>query len=206
MSTEYRETIRFLQQENIRLQKENQDLNQEVMVLRDVIDALRALQEITAGIDVNTNIVHLLDRILQSALASISATDGSLLLVDEDTNELAFVVVFGKVRESLMGHRIPIGTGIAGWVAENAEPVIIQNVRQDARFSAQIDQSFKFQTKSMVCVPIISGEKVLGVIQALNKANGAEFRRTDLALLGVVAQLAATAISKAERAVLTEKS
>lgn len=206
MSTEYRETIRFLQQENIRLQKENQDLNQEVMVLRDVIDALRALQEITAGIDVNTNVVHLLDRILQSALASISATDGSLLLVDDDTNELAFVVVFGKVRESLMGHRIPIGTGIAGWVAENAEPVIIQNVRQDARFSAQIDQSFKFQTKSMVCVPIISGEKVLGVIQALNKANGAEFRRTDLALLGVVAQLAATAISKAERAVLTEKS
>ncbi len=206
MSTEYRETIRFLQQENIRLQKENQDLNQEVMVLRDVVDALRALQEITTGIDVNTNVVHLLDRILQSALTSISATDGSLLLADDDTHELAFVVVFGKVRESLMGHRIPIGTGIAGWVAEHAEPVIIQNVRQDARFSGQVDQSFKFQTKSMVCVPIVYGDKVLGVIQALNKANGAEFRRNDLALLGVVAQLAATAISKAESAVLTEQS
>ena len=205
MSMEIRETLRFLQQENVRLQKENQELNAEVMVLREIIDALRALQEITATIDVDTNVYQLLDRILQSALVSIGASDGSLLLVDDEAHELAFVVVYGAVRESLKGHRIPIGTGIAGWVAEHAEPVIIPNVRMDSRFSEQVDRNFQFSTRSMICVPIITGSKVFGVIQALNKANGEEFTKTDLTLLGVVAQLAATAIAKAEAAVPTEE-
>ena len=99
-----------------------------------------------------------------------------------------------------------IGTGIAGWVAQHGEPAVIQNARLDPRFSEQVDQSFHFHTHSMICVPIVSGAKVLGVIQALNKANNDEFNRTDLTLLGVVAQLAATAMTKAEAAMLTEES
>lgn len=205
-SAEIRETLRFLQQENIRLQRENQELHEELITLREVVDSLRALQEITARIDVNTNVLHLLERILQSALVSIRASDGSLLLVDDETQELAFVVVYGAVRESLKGYRMPMGEGIAGWVAEHAEPAIIQNARLDPRFSEQVDQSFHFHTHSMICVPIVSGSKVVGVIQALNKANNEEFNRTDLTLLGVVAQLAATAITKAEAAILTEEN
>lgn len=205
MSIELRETLRFLQHENVRLQKENKELAEEVETLRDVLDALRDLQDITATIDVNTNVLHLLERILQSALISIRASDGSLLLVDDETEELAFVVVYGAVRDTLRGHRMPIGTGIAGWVAQHAEPAIIQNVRLDPRFSEDIDESFHFQTHSMICVPIIHGSKVLGVIQALNKANNEEFNKTDLTLVGVVAQLAGTAIAKAEAAVLTEE-
>jgi GAF domain-containing protein len=204
MTSEVRETLRFLQQENVRLQRENQELAEEVSMLRDVLDALRSLQEITASIDVNTNVLRLLERILQSALISINASDGSLLLVDDESEELAFVVVYGAVRDTLKGYRMPIGTGIAGWVAQHAEPVVISNVRLDPRFSEDVDQSFHFHTQSMLCVPIISGSKVIGVIQALNKANSEEFSRTDLTLLGVVAQLAATAITKAEAAVLTE--
>jgi sigma-B regulation protein RsbU (phosphoserine phosphatase) len=109
------------------------------------------------------------------------------------------------VRDSLMGHRMPIGTGIAGWVAQNAQPTIIPNARLDPRFSADVDQSFQFQTRSMLCVPIVADGKVLGVIQALNKADGQEFKRGDLTLMGVVSQLAATAIAKAEAATLTEE-
>jgi sigma-B regulation protein RsbU (phosphoserine phosphatase) len=205
MSTEIRDTLRFLQQENIRLQKENQQLQDEVVVLRDVLEALRSLQDISANISADTNVLQLLDRILQAALISIDASDGSLLLVDHETSELAFVVVYGAVRDSLRGHRMPIGTGIAGWVAQNAQPTIIPNARLDPRFSADVDQSFQFQTRSILCVPIISDGKVLGVIQALNKADGQEFKRGDLTLMGVVSQLAATAIAKAEAATLTEE-
>lgn len=204
MSSEIRETLRFLQQENVRLQRENQELHAEVMSLREIINALRALQEITATIDEATNVYQLLDRILQSALLSIGASDGSLLLADDDARELAFVVVHGSVRESLKGYRMPIGTGIAGWVAEHAEPAIIQNARMDPRFSEEVDRSFQFYTRSMLCVPIVYGAKVLGVLQALNKANAEEFNRTDMTLLGVVAQLAATAIAKAEEALVAE--
>jgi len=205
MTSEIRDTLRFLQQENIRLQKENQQLQDEVVVLRDVLEALRSLQDISSSISADTNVLQLLDRILQAALISIDASDGSLLLVDHETNELAFVVVYGAVRDSLMGHRMPIGTGIAGWVAQNAQPTIIPNARLDPRFSADVDQSFQFQTRSMLCVPIVADGKVLGVIQALNKADGQEFKRGDLTLMGVVSQLAATAIAKAEAATLTEE-
>lgn len=205
-TTEIRETLRFLQQENVRLHKENQQLHDEVLGLRDVLDALRSLQDISAAINANTDVLQLLDRILQAALASISASDGSLLLVDHESDELVFVVVYGAVRDSLMGYRMPMGSGIAGWVAQNAEPTLIPNVRRDPRFSEDVDQSFQFHTRSMLCVPIITDGKVLGVVQALNKADGAEFNRADLTLMGVVSQLAATAIVKAESASLVDEA
>ncbi len=205
MSNELRDTLRFLQQENVRLLKENNDLQREVVMLREAMDALRALHEISGSISADTDAMKLLDRILQSALVSISASDGSLLLVDNETQELVFVVVYGEVRDSLMGFRMPIGTGIAGWVAQNVEPVIIQDVRHDPRFSEQVDRNFQFQTQSMLCVPINSGPKVLGVIQALNKTSGKEFNRADLAILGVAAQLAFTAITKAEDTILASE-
>jgi sigma-B regulation protein RsbU (phosphoserine phosphatase) len=198
MSTEIRDTLRFLQQENVRLQRENQQLKDEVVVLRDVLEALRSLQDVSSNINADTDVFQLLDRILQAALISIHASDGSLLLADHDTDELVFVVVYGAVRDTLMGHRMPIGKGIAGWVAQNAQPTIVRNARLDPRFSEEVDQNFQFQTRSILCVPIVSDSKVIGVIQALNKADGQEFKRGDLTLLGVVSQLAATAIVKAE--------
>jgi sigma-B regulation protein RsbU (phosphoserine phosphatase) len=143
----------------------------------------------------------LLDRILESALASISAKDGSLLLVDEETDELAFVVVLGDVREMLAGHRMALGEGIAGWVAANREPVMIGDAHFDPRFSPAVDRDFDFRTNSMLCVPIIYADNVLGVIQALNKMDGEDFNEGDLALLGVVAQLAAAAITNISKAV-----
>ncbi|MCP4423604.1 MAG: GAF domain-containing protein [Chloroflexi bacterium] len=204
MSNDFREVLRFVQLQNVRLKADNESLEREVRMLRSMLDALRALQEVSASVTAQTNVMGLLDRILESALASIGANDGSLLLVDEEADELAFVVVFGEVRELLAGHRIASGEGIAGWVAANREAVMIKDVHFDPRFSPSVDQEFEFRTHSMLCVPIIYADNVLGVIQALNKTDGEEFNEGDLALLSVVAQLAASAIvniSKFETAV-----
>ena len=114
---------------------------------------------------------------------------------------MSFVVVHGSVRDKLSGYRIPIGEGIAGWVAQEGEPVIIHDVYLDHRFSMRIDQSLNFITRSMVCVPIIWQGMVRGVIQGLNKEDGEEFLQSDLTLLGVVSQLAASAIGKAEETI-----
>jgi sigma-B regulation protein RsbU (phosphoserine phosphatase) len=98
--------------------------------------------------------------------------------------------------------------GIAGWVAQHAESVIVPNAQTDPRFSPGVDQAFQFKTRSMICVPIIflvTG-RVLGVIQALNKANFKEFVQADLLMLNVVAQLAAAAIARAESVLLGEES
>jgi sigma-B regulation protein RsbU (phosphoserine phosphatase) len=198
MKNDVQEILRFVQRENVRLKRENEELRREVSMLHGVLDALRALQDVSTSINPNTDALHLLDRILESALTSISASDGSLLLVDGETKELAFAVVHGAVRDTLMGHRIAPATGIAGWVAQHAEPVIVSNARRDPRFSPEIDRDFQFYTRSMLCVPIVYGDQVWGVIQALNKADGEEFNDADLALFEVVAQLAAAAMVKAE--------
>ena len=199
MSNDFRELLRFVQLQNVQLKADNEALEREVLMLREVLDALRALQEVAASVTEQTNVMGLLDRILASALASIGAGAGSLLLVDEETDELVFVVVLGDVREVLAGHRMSLGEGIAGWVAANREPVMVEDAHFDARFSPAVDQDFDFRTHSMLCVPIIYADNVLGVIQVLNKLDGEEFNEGDLALLGVVAQLAAAAITNISR-------
>ncbi|MCB8950239.1 MAG: GAF domain-containing protein [Ardenticatenaceae bacterium] len=206
MSAEIRGTSHFLQQENIRLQKENERLQQEVVRLRLILRNLGNLNQMALSIHPETDIVMLLDQILQAALDSIQAEDGSLLLVDEETKELSFVVVHGSVRTKLVGHRIPLGVGIAGWVAQHAESVIVANVETDPRFSSRVDQAFHFKTRSLLCVPIVFSGRVLGVIQAINKANRKEFVNGDLLMLNVVAQLAAAAIARAESVLLGDES
>jgi GAF domain-containing protein len=197
---------RFVQQENKRLHRENADLRQEVETLHDILDALGALQEVSINIDARTNVLSLLDRILESALDVIGSKDGSLLLIDNDKSELVFVVVHGSVSKTLVNHRIPLGEGIAGWVAKNGRALIIPNVRSDPRFFAAVDRDFGFNTRSILCVPITIVNRTMGVIQAVNKSDGEEFNRADLNLLGVVAQIAATALSRAEDAIQTDES
>ncbi|MCP4356942.1 MAG: GAF domain-containing protein [Chloroflexi bacterium] len=198
VTNEVRGTFHFLQQENVRLTQENEHLKDEVVRLRLVLRNLGLLQDLAAHISPTTDVMQLLDRIMQAALDSIHADDGSLLLLDPETNELAFVVVHGSVRERLIGHRIPVGEGIVGWVAENRQPVIIANARLDKRFSPRIDKIFHFKTRSVLCVPIIHDNDVKGVIQVLNKSNRQEFNDADMMLLNIVAQLAGDAITNAE--------
>ncbi|MBI3360774.1 MAG: GAF domain-containing protein [Chloroflexi bacterium] len=200
MSAEIRETLRFLQQENARLKEENRALREEARTLKGVVDALRSLQMLSEHISATSDIVALLGKILSSALAVIDAADGSLLLIDDDTGELVFAVVHGSARDRLTGYRIPTGTGIAGWAVEHRAPVIVPDVRQDSRFSPRVDETFGFKTRSLLCVPILTSAKVLGVFTAVNKFDGHEFTEADLALLGIVAQLAATAMERADQA------
>jgi sigma-B regulation protein RsbU (phosphoserine phosphatase) len=206
MGTSPLNTQRFVQQENKRLHQENERLRTEVEILQNVLDALGALHEVSLKVDARTDILGLLNRILASALAVIGSQDGSLLLIDNEKSELVFVVVHGAVSRELVNHRIPLGQGIAGWVAINGRAVIIPNAHRDPRFSAAVDQDFGFNTRSLLCVPINLVNRTMGVIQAVNKSDGEEFNRADLNLLGVVAQLAATALSRAEDAILAEES
>ena len=204
MTTGTLNPVKALQGENIRLKNELRDMREENYLLRKAFESLLTLQEVSSSIDASTDVLHLVDSILVSSLASIGANDGSLILVDEESNELSFVVVHGQARDKLMGYRMPMGTGIAGWVAENGESVIVPNVNLDPRFSHRVDEEFQFRTLSILCVPMIFNGRVLGVIQAINKTNQREFNDLDLLLFKVVAQLAALSIARAEEILAEE--
>ena len=200
INQQVRNPVQHLQQENSRLREENRQLTAAHQALNATLDALLTLHEVAASITPATDVHGLLDRILDVSLQSIGASDGSLILVDEDTSELVFVVVHGRVRDELTGYRIPVGTGIAGWVAKHNEPVIVPNVNLDPRFSQTVDSDVDFQTRSILCVPLQGQgrQNIMGVIQAINKDNGQEFNHEDLSLLRLVADLAARAMTTAE--------
>lgn len=190
--------IRFLQLEATRLREENRELREELTVLRSSVRALSALQDYIQRITPSTDVIALIDDLLASALTVLGASDGSLLLLDEDTSELVFAVVHGQARDRLTGYRLPPGKGIAGWVADNMEPLVVQDVNNDPRFFPDVDETFGFQTRTLVCVPLLEGDRVLGVIEAINKVSDREFSAEDHDLLMVVAQLASLAIMRAE--------
>jgi signal transduction protein with GAF and PtsI domain len=193
------QTLKFLQQENQRLLEENRLLLDEVMGLRDYLAGLRSLQRAAETISAEEDPLALLSKILYSALTVVDTEDGSILLLDEDTNELVFVVVHGKLGSTLPGHRIPADEGIAGWVATHKEPQIVNNVRTDQRFSSYVDETFQFETYSLLAVPMVAWGKVLGVIEVLNKFNKQDFNESDVDLLSMLAYVAAIAIERLEK-------
>lgn len=189
-------TLRFLQQENQRLVEENQALREENGALRHYVGSLKELYWATQEIVSEENLFSLLDKILHSAMTVVGAEDGSLLLLDEETNELVFVLVHGDIRNELRGYRIPSDKGIAGWMVSHREPLIINNPALDWRFSQQVDSTFGFSTRSLIGTPISARGKMIGVIELLNKRNNEEFTETDLTLLLILGQNAAIALDE----------
>src|SRR3972149_4121020 len=111
------DTSRFLQDEARRLADENRDMKQELQALRESVRALSALYNISQHITPETDVMRLLGKILDASLAVLKASDGSLMLMDEATGELVFVVVRGDGAGRLEGFRLPPRQGIAGAVA-----------------------------------------------------------------------------------------
>ncbi|MCL4368393.1 MAG: GAF domain-containing protein [Actinobacteria bacterium] len=195
---ETRDATRPLQVELGRLRDDVHDLREELAALRASVHALAALQDILPRMTPGMDVVPLLDDVLASALAVVGATDGSLMLLDEETGELVLAVVQGIGRERLTGYRLPAGRGIAGWVAKNRTAELVRDVQKDPRFYPTVDETFGFQTRMLAAVPLLDGDRVLGVIEAINKTSDREFTAEDNDLLLVVAVLASAAIRRAE--------
>jgi GAF domain-containing protein len=189
-------TTRFLQQENIRLQKENEALQQKNRTLVRYLDMVKELYWFNQQIVFEADPLDVLDQLLDKTINVIGANDGSLSYLDEAAGELVFVLVHGDLREQLPGYRIKSEIGVAGWVVSNKRPIIVNNPRQDWRFSLEVDQDFSFSTRSIVSVPVIAQNKPIGVIQFVNKRNS-EFTESDVALLLTLSQVATKALEAA---------
>ena len=192
------QTLRLLQRENIELKEENERLQEEVLVLREYLQGVRALQKDAQAITSAQDLELFLNKVLYTALKAMDATNGSLLLVDYDTDELVFAVVKGVLQSKLRGYRIPKTAGVAGWVATHAEPLIVDRPRHDDRFYSRVDETFGFKTTSLICAPLLGQDKVIGVIEVLNKFSQQSFNEVDLDLLSILAHIAAEAIERVE--------
>jgi GAF domain-containing protein len=192
--------VRFLQQECSRLKDENEMLVEEIDALRRYVRALQDFQGTVQDFTPEQDVLALLDETMIYALDLLEAEDGSLMLVDEETDEMVFVLVHGTVRQMLEGYRFDRSLGIAGQVAESGEPAIINDVSGVAYFLTEIDERFGFVTQSLVATPLIARGRVLGVLEVLNKRSDDGFTKDDASVLSVLATLAALALDFATSA------
>lgn len=165
-------------------------LREQHQTLTRFVGSLERLLSSADNPDRAPDVLDLLGQMLRDAMELIRAKDGSVLVLDPLTQELAFLLTAGEVPEdALLGQRIPAGQGVAGWVAASRRPVIVNNSTEDARFYPDIDQAFEFQTESILAVPIVGGGDVLGVIEVLNKKHGQRFSQGDKSLLMLLARV-----------------
>lgn len=144
------------------------------------IERLTKLQEISAVLNSSLNQAEIRTRAIEGATLLMDAEVGSLLLLDEATQELYFDVALGKKGEVVKQIRLKVGQGIAGYVAMTGEPVIINDCWSDPRFNREADIKTGFRTRNMVCVPVKAKDKLVGVLQAINKRGAGQFGEEDL--------------------------
>jgi len=146
------------------------------------------------------NYAALLRSIVEVARAIFKAKASSIFLLDEESDELVFEAVAGEGSESLIGRRFPSSTGIAGFVLVSRQPLVIEDVLTDPRFSRETAESTGFVPKGLMAVPLLHEERALGVLEVLDRPKEAKFTLAEMELLGLFANQAAIALDLLGRA------
>ena len=176
--------------------EENKTLRQELDTAKKEIEFFEDVgKTLTSSLELNKILVA----VMRKTKEIIGAEAWSVLVVDETTGDLVFERADTKKVEK---YRLKPGEGIAGWVAQEGIPVIVPDVSLDKRFCSRMDKQTHFKTRSLMCVPIKSQGRVIGVLEVVNKITGEPFTKEDLNLLMRLVDQAALTI---ERTTLYQK-
>jgi len=159
---------------------------------------LSALIEASATINASLEPGPVLASIGRMAAMVMRAAASSVLMLDKRRNKLVFRAAVGDRSDALIGEEFDADLGIAGRVCRTAEPVIVQDVRENNDFFRGIDDKSSFQTRGIIAAPLIYKNEVIGVVEVLNKEGGQSFDEDDLSLLQIFANLAAHAAHNAQ--------
>jgi diguanylate cyclase (GGDEF)-like protein len=173
------------------------DSREEVAELKRQVERLSLFHEVGKTLASTLDLQKILQTIMEKISDFLQPDTWSLLMLDENTQELYFEIAIGAGANKLKDVRLKMGEGIAGWVAKNGEPLLVDDVKKDPRFTQKYDELTQTDTRSVVCVPIKGREKVLGVIELINCLNKESFRKEDIPILKNLADYAAIALENA---------
>lgn len=162
---------------------------------RDVADLGNALSRALAPLGDD-----LVDWTARTARAVFGAEACSIALLTEDGSELVFTTATGGAESSVSGMRIPAGEGIAGWVATTGQPLAVNDLSGDPRFAANVASSTGYMPQAILASPIETGDRLLGVIEILDRDASRAGSDDDLTLLALFARQAALALDASSRA------
>jgi GAF domain-containing protein len=141
---------------------------------------------------------ELLRSIVETAARIFGAAAASIALVNEKEQTLEFKVSVGQGNDNVEGMSIPLDTGIAGYVAMTGQPIAISDVQRDARFNQAFARSTGYVPRSILATPLVSDERIIGVMEVLDKIEAPYFDMQDMELLGLFARQAAIAIHQSQ--------
>ncbi len=159
---------------------------------------LRAIEASGRAILPSSNI-DLLQSIVETAARIFGAAAASIALMDAEAGELEFKVAHGAGNENVIGMRIPLDKGIAGYVAMTGQPIAISDVRQDARFNQDFAESTGYVPQSILATPLLWEDRVIGVMEVLDKIDSPSFNMEDMDLLSLFAHQASIAIHQSQQ-------
>jgi PAS domain S-box-containing protein len=179
--------------------------------LRQTVDRqdieFAVVSEISYALTSTLSLQNIYRQLMEPVRRTLNVGSVSVGLIEQPSGDIIFVdILMGDLFKDMPAIRLKKGQGIAGWVSENRQPVIINDVYTDQRFYSRIDRQSGFQTHNMICISLQIEDRVIGVLQAINKQNG-DFNENDLRLLQAIGGPLAAAIENASlhTAVLAEK-
>jgi GAF domain-containing protein len=141
----------------------------------------------------------LLQATVEVARAIFRAKAASVFLLDEDADELVFEAVAGEGSGDLIGRRFPSSTGVAGWVLTTRQPLVVDDLTADTRFSVEAAASTGYIPRGIMAVPLLVEERALGVLEVLDRPADSQFTLAEMNLLGLFANQAAVALDLLQR-------
>ena len=143
---------------------------------------------------------ELLQATVEVARAIFKAKASSVFLLDEETDELVFEAVAGEGADTLVGQRFPSSTGVAGWVLVTRQPLVVDDLTKDTRFSREAAESTGYVPRGLMAVPLLAEDSALGVLEVLDRPQNSAFSLAEMDLLGLFGNQAAIALELLQRA------
>ncbi|MGA2193597.1 MAG: GAF domain-containing protein, partial [Nitrospirota bacterium] len=180
----------------------------EIVLLRERLDRLEGELRIKSGelsyildigklLSTSFELPKVLRKIMERMREVVSAEAWAIMLINELDQELVLEAGKGVPGKKVKNYRYKIGEGIAGWAVKDMEPKLISDVSKEKRYDRAFEKASGFKARSIMAVPIVSNNKVLGVIELFNKKDGTGFSREDLDLVIKLLDQTALAIERA---------
>jgi diguanylate cyclase (GGDEF)-like protein len=168
------------------------------------LDHLRVFHDVARALTSSLELEEILSAIMNKMAQFFGPERWSMLMVDEKAGQLYYAIAIGENSETLRGLRVPLGEGVAGWVAATGNPLVVPDVKLDAHWAAFSAKHPELNIQSIACVPVRSGDKTLGVIQLLNSKLDL-MSEYSISFLRILCDYAAIAIQNARSMTLIQE-
>ncbi|MDQ3249683.1 MAG: GAF domain-containing sensor histidine kinase [Chloroflexota bacterium] len=165
---------------------------------RNQLERVNLLYQIAQSITGSLELKTVFSQTTELAAYVLNAEAATLFSIDEDRRELVFMVTKGTAAQALEEKRMPLDQGVAGWVAQHGEPLIVNDTSQSSLFTSAVDSQTGFTTHNILCVPLRVHDRTIGVLELLNKVTAGGFSADDAEWLAMMGQQIAIALENAQ--------